>query len=97
MNLKGTGRKVGKTCKKQTSKNIKKKKCTYYPHSFKYERDLPAGTSNLGFSGRLKVGSTTKTLPVGSYVATAYPFSLQSKLGGPIAKTTFRIVAPVKH
>jgi hypothetical protein len=97
MNLKGTGRKVGKTCKKQTSKNIKKKKCTYYPHSFKYERDLPAGTSNLGFSGRLKVGSTTKTLPVGSYVATAYPFSLQSKLGGPIVKTTFRIVAPVKH
>lgn len=97
MNLKGTGRKVGKTCRKRTSKNRTKKKCTYYPKSFKFERDLPAGTSNLGFSGRIKVGSRTKTLPAGSYVATANPFSIQSQLDGPTAKTTFKVVPPAKH
>ena len=97
MNLKGTGRKVGKSCKKQTSKNRTRKKCTYYPKSFTFERDLPAGTSNLGFSGRIKVGSRTKTLPAGSYVATAYPFSIQSQLGGAIAKTTFKVVPATKH
>jgi hypothetical protein len=97
MNLKGTGRKVGGKCVKQTSKNRKKKKCSYYPKQFHFERDLPQGTSNLGFSGRIKVGTKTRTLPPGSYVATAYPFSVPSQLGGAIAKTTFRIVSPAKH
>jgi hypothetical protein len=98
MNLKGTGRKVGGVCVKQTSKNIKKKKCSYYPKQFHFERDLPLGTSNLGFSGRIKVGSKTKALPPGSYVATAYPFNIPSQLGGDIAKTTFKVVpAPKKH
>jgi hypothetical protein len=96
MKLKATGRKVGKNCKKQTSKNAKNKKCTRYPSSYKFERDLPAGTSNLGFSGKIKVGSKTKTLVPGSYVATAYPFSIQSQLGGDTPTATFKVVAPAK-
>jgi hypothetical protein len=96
LNLRGTGRKVGKTCAKQTSKNKNKKKCTYYPRSFKLERDLPAGTSNIAFSGRIKVGAKKVALPLGSYVATAYPFSVQSQLGGNTAKTTFKVVAATK-
>jgi hypothetical protein len=94
--LKAAGRKVGKSCKKQTLKNKKNKKCTRYPSSYKFARDLPAGTSNLAFSGRIKSGSKTKTLAPGKYAATAYPFSVQSQLGGDTPTTTFEVVAPAK-
>lgn len=96
MRLKTTGRQVGAKCKKQTSSNRTKKKCTRYPSTYKFTRDLPQGTSNLGFSGRIKVGSKTKTLAPGSYVAYAIPFSIQSQLGGGTSKATFKVVAPAK-
>lgn len=97
MNLKATGRKVGGKCRKKTRSNAGRKKCRYYSRQFHFNRDLPAGTSNIGFSGRIKVGTKTRALPPGSYVATAYPFSVQSQLGGDIAKTTFRVVPAAKR
>lgn len=96
MSQKTTGRKVGSSCKKQTSKNRKKKKCTRYGKPYKFVRELPQGTSNLGFSGRIKVGTKTVSLPVGKYRATASPFSVASNLGGAAATTNFTVVKPRK-
>ncbi|MGH2960053.1 MAG: hypothetical protein ACRDKE_10645 [Solirubrobacterales bacterium] len=96
MSRKSTGRKVGKSCKKPTSKNRKKKKCTRHGKPYKFVRDLPQGTSNLGFSGRIKVGSKTVSLPAGKYRATATPFSVASNLGGVPATTSFTVVKPKK-
>lgn len=96
MSQKTTGRKVGQNCKKQTSKNRKKKKCTRYGKPYKFVRDLPQGTSNLGFSGRIKVGSKTVSLPAGKYRATAAPFSVASNLAGATATTNFTVVKPKK-
>ncbi|MGK2877159.1 MAG: hypothetical protein ACSLFF_01060 [Solirubrobacterales bacterium] len=96
MKLKAPGRKVGKSCKKRTRCNRKKKKCTRYPRTYKFTRDLPAGTSNLGFSGRIEVGSRTRSLALGSYVATATPFSTTAQLGGSPAKTSFKVIRASK-
>jgi hypothetical protein len=96
MKLKKSGRLVGGKCKRQTSKNRKKKKCTRYPSTYKFTRDLPAGTSNLAFSGRIKVGSKSKTLAPGKYLATASPFSSAANLTGPTASSNFTVVAPPK-
>jgi hypothetical protein len=92
VNLKATGRKVGKKCVKRTAKNRAKKRCTYYPRFWKFERDLPAGASALAFSGRMKKGRKTQALPTGSYVVTAYPLSSLSRVDGKVAKTTMKIV-----
>jgi hypothetical protein len=97
MKLRTTGRLVGKSCKKSTSKNRKKKKCTRYPVAYSFTRDLPAGTSNLGFSGRIRFHGKTKALVPGKWIATARPFSLAANMTGPTATTTFRVVAPPKR
>jgi hypothetical protein len=94
--LKLKGRKVGNKCVAPTKKNKSKKSCTYYPKSYTFSRDLPAGTSKFSYSGRHKVGTAKKSLAKGSYVATAYPFDLTGQLGGATATTDFKIVAAPK-
>jgi hypothetical protein len=96
MSQKAAGRKVGSSCKKPTSKNRKKKKCTRYLKPYKFVRVLPAGTSNLGFSGRIRVGSKKVALPVGKYRATASPVSSASNIVGAPATTNFTVVKPAK-
>jgi hypothetical protein len=92
VNLKATGRKVGKKCVKRTKSNRKKKRCNYYSRFWAFERDLPAGANALSFSGRMKKGRKTQTLPAGSYVVSAYPLSSLSAVGGANARATFKIV-----
>ena len=94
MSLKATGRKVGKTCKKQTSKNRKKQEVHVLSeavHVLARRCRRVRATSVSPAASRS--AARPSTLPAGSYVATAYPFSMQSQLGGPIAKTTFKVVA----
>ncbi|MBJ7353441.1 MAG: hypothetical protein JHC98_01320 [Thermoleophilaceae bacterium] len=96
MRLKTTGRQIGTKCKKQTSRNRKKKKCTRYPATYTFARELPQGTSNLGFSGRIKVGSRTRTLATGNYVAYAKATTAAFPYGSGTSKAAFQVVAPAR-
>ena len=62
-----TGRKVGKTCKKQTKANRSKKACTRWARTGKAltRANLPAGQATVAFTGRIG----TKALAPGSYRA----------------------------
>ena len=60
-----TGRKVGKTCKKQTKANRSKKKCSLWTAAGKTltRKNLPAGQNTVAFTGRIG----KKALKTGSY------------------------------
>jgi hypothetical protein len=60
-----TGRRKGSSCVKQTSKNRKAKKCTYYVSKGAISRAGTVGPNALPFSGRIG----TKALKPGSYRA----------------------------
>ncbi len=60
---KTTGRKVGKSCKKQTTSNKHKKACTLWKTIGSTPRNAAAGASSVTFTG--KVGK--KTLKIGTY------------------------------
>jgi hypothetical protein len=61
--LKSTGRLVGKTCKKQTGSNRKKKKCTLWVSKGSMKQASVAGTSKVQFTGRVSGHNLAK----GSY------------------------------
>jgi hypothetical protein len=97
VNLKATGRTVGKKCVKPTRKNKTKKHCTYFSKFWPFARELPVGASKIPFSGRIKKGTKSQTLKPGTYVVSAYPLSALSRVGGSTAKTTFKVVPAVQH
>lgn len=92
VNLKAVGRRQGKHgCTAPTRKNRNAPKCTYFPKSWTFARELPAGASSIAFSGRMIKKHKKQLLPAGPYVVTAYPLSSLSRVGGKTAKTTMKI------
>jgi hypothetical protein len=60
--LKTTGRQVGKTCKKQTTSNKRKKKCTLWVGKGSFKQTAAGGFLKVPFTGKvsghnLKLGS----------------------------------------
>jgi len=63
----GKGRKSGRVCKKETRKNRKKPKCTFYSSMGKLTQAGAAGANTLRFAGKL----AGRALKPGKYRATA--------------------------
>ncbi len=78
------GRKDGRTCKKQTRKNRKKRACTFFSAIGKLSQSGPAGRNTLRFSGKLNGGK----LKPGRYRATA----VGTAAGGKSAPATANFV-----
>ena len=63
----GKGRKSGRVCKKETRKNRKKPKCTFFSSVGKLTQAGVAGSNTLRFAGKL----AGRALKPGKYRATA--------------------------
>jgi 6-phosphogluconolactonase (cycloisomerase 2 family) len=82
-----SGRLVGTSCKKQTTKNKKFKKCTRWLHASKsFKKSAKSGSNTIKFTG--KVGS--KTVANGSYRLAATAVD-KAKGKSPLATAKFRI------
>jgi hypothetical protein len=76
----GPGRKVGASCQKQTRKNRKKRKCTYYAPAGTLTHAGKAGANTVPFSG--KPGG--KALKPGSYRLTAVAVATTGAKSAPV-------------
>ncbi|MTD42927.1 hypothetical protein GKE82_01060 [Conexibacter sp. W3-3-2] len=61
-----TGRRVGTTCRRQTSRNRRRKACERLTRRYATTRALTAGSRSIRFGGRVR----GRGLPTGRYVAT---------------------------
>jgi hypothetical protein len=80
------GRKVGRTCRKQTRKNRKKRACTLFKAVGKLGRASVAGRNALRFSGKL----AGRKLAAGVYRATAVATSAAGRSNPVTAKFAVR-------
>ena len=87
------GKRSGSKCVKRTTKNIKKKNCTYLRNVFAFKRSLKAGRSSLAFSGRYQRGKKNVALKPGSYRLIAIP----SNAAGGVGKASTTNVRVVKN
>jgi NHL repeat/RTX calcium-binding nonapeptide repeat (4 copies) len=76
----GTGRKAGRLCTKQTRKNRKKPKCTFYSPVGKLTRAGVAGANTLRFAGKL----AGRALKPGKYRVTAVATGATGARSGPV-------------
>jgi hypothetical protein len=79
----GPGRKVGSSCKKQTRKNRKKRRCTYYASVGKLTHAGKPGQNTVPFSG--KPGG--KALKPGSYRLSAVAEATNGAKSATVTKT----------
>ena len=61
------GRRVRGKCRKQTSGNRAKRRCTRHRHVKTFSRSGTAGKNSLRFSGRYRKGGKVRRLKPGSY------------------------------
>ncbi|MGH2958633.1 MAG: hypothetical protein ACRDKE_03445 [Solirubrobacterales bacterium] len=85
------GKRSGSKCVKRTTKNIKKKNCTYLRNVFAFKRALSAGRSSLAFSGRYQRAKKNVALKPGSYRLTAIPSNAIGGVGK-MSSTDVRVV-----
>ena len=76
----GKGRKAGRLCKKETRKNRKKPKCTFYSSVGKLTRAGVAGANTLRFAGKL----AGRALKPGKYRVTAVAIGATGARSGPV-------------
>ncbi len=86
---KGTGRKVGRTCRKQTRSNRRRRACTLYTRIGAFAQQGRAGRNTKKFSGRIG----RKKLAIASYRATLVARDAAGNRSK-AKQISFRVVAP---